>query len=113
MNKSRHPEQSRQAKAQVVALMNQGTSWQEAIAGAGSLLLLAAAHETGLISSLCTAVSPSVSSQPSRLTTMRRSSLEMLILTLLFLAVAGLRRTWDLRSYTGESLALLSGRKHS
>jgi len=44
---------------------------------------------------------------------MRRSSLEMLILTLLFLAVAGLRRTWDLRSYTGESLALLSGRKRS
>lgn len=35
----------------------------------------------------------------------------MLLLTLLFLAVAGLHRTWDLRSYTGETLALLSGRK--
>jgi hypothetical protein len=37
----------------------------------------------------------------------------MLLLTLLFLAIAGLRRTWDLRSYTGDTLALLSGRQRS
>src|SRR3989441_13362321 len=33
-----------------------------------------------------------------------------LILTLLFLPVAGLARTWDLRTYTGTLLALLTGR---
>lgn len=33
-----------------------------------------------------------------------------LLLTLLFLPVVGLRRTWDLRSYSGDALALLTGR---
>jgi hypothetical protein len=33
-----------------------------------------------------------------------------LLLTLLFLTAAGLKRTWDLRSYTGMMLALLTGR---
>ena len=37
----------------------------------------------------------------------------MLLLTLLFLGVVGLHRTWDLRSYTGEGLALLTGRKRA
>ena len=32
-------------------------------------------------------------------------------LTLLFLEAVGLRRTWDLRSYTGRALALLTGRR--
>ena len=41
------------------------------------------------------------------------SSRGMLVLTLLFLGVVGLRRTWDLRGYTGEALALLSGRKRA
>src|SRR5947207_7003908 len=36
-----------------------------------------------------------------------------LILTLLFLPVAGLARTWDLRGYTGTMLALLSGRERA
>jgi hypothetical protein len=35
----------------------------------------------------------------------------MLVLTLLSLGVVWLRRTWDLRGYTGGALALLSGRK--
>ena len=39
----------------------------------------------------------------------RRQSL----LTLLFLGVVGLRRTWDLRGYTGEALARLSGRRRA
>lgn len=39
-----------------------------------------------------------------------QSSLHALLLTLLFLPVVGLRRTWDLRSYSGNALALLSGR---
>jgi hypothetical protein len=33
-----------------------------------------------------------------------------LVLMLLFLPVAGLARTWDLRSYTGTMLAMLTGR---
>jgi hypothetical protein len=32
------------------------------------------------------------------------------LLTLLFLQAGGLRRTWDLRGYTGQALALLTGR---
>jgi len=32
------------------------------------------------------------------------------VLTLLFLPVAGLARTWDLRTYTGPLLALVTGR---
>jgi hypothetical protein len=32
------------------------------------------------------------------------------LLTLLFLEAVGLRRTWDLRGYSGQSLALLTGR---
>lgn len=31
-------------------------------------------------------------------------------MTLLFLEAVGLRRTWDLRGYTGQALALLTGR---
>src|SRR5215469_11169878 len=36
-----------------------------------------------------------------------------LLLTLLFLPVAGLARTWDLRSYTGTMLATLTGRERA
>ena len=38
---------------------------------------------------------------------------ERLLLTLLFLPVAGLARTWDLRSYTGTMLAVLTGRERA
>lgn len=38
-------------------------------------------------------------------TTFRRQ-----LLTLLFLEAVGLRRTWDLRGYTGQALALLTDR---
>ncbi len=34
----------------------------------------------------------------------------MLVQTLLFLGVVGLDRTWDLRSYTGDGLGMLTGR---
>jgi hypothetical protein len=71
-------------------------------------LLLAAAHETGLITTLLTALpTPSPTTRFGR---MSQATIRALLLTLLFLAVVGLRRTWDLRSYTGDSLALLSGR---
>jgi hypothetical protein len=36
--------------------------------------------------------------------------IERLVLTLLLLPVAGLARTWDLRTYTGPLLALVTGR---
>jgi hypothetical protein len=36
-----------------------------------------------------------------------------LIVTLLFLPVAGLARTWDLRSYTGTMLAVVTGRERA
>ena len=35
------------------------------------------------------------------------------MLTLLFLEAVGLRRTWDLRGYTGQALALLTGRRRA
>jgi hypothetical protein len=38
---------------------------------------------------------------------------DRLILTLLFLPVAGLARTWDVRSYTGPMLALVIGRERA
>jgi hypothetical protein len=41
---------------------------------------------------------------------MGRATIRALLLTLLFLTAVGLRRTWDLRSYTGDALALLTGR---
>ena len=36
-----------------------------------------------------------------------------LLLTVLFLGVVGLQRTWDLRGYTADGLALLTGRKQA
>jgi hypothetical protein len=38
------------------------------------------------------------------------ATLRCQLLTLLFLETVGLRRTWDLRGYTGQALALLTGR---
>ncbi len=83
--------------------------WQE---GAGSLLLLAATHETGLLTSLETALSPDLlTTHPSsRLAHSQPATLRSQLLTLLFLEAVGLQRTWDLRSYTGQALALLTGR---
>ncbi len=85
--------------------------WQE---GAGGLLLLAAARETALLARL-EEVLPmkqqnSSVSQPSppRLFHPQRS----LLLTLLFLPAVGLHRLWELRSYTGRELTLLTGRAH-
>jgi hypothetical protein len=85
--------------------------WQE---GAGGLLLLAAAHETALLSQLegVLPMTPRSSrvSEPSsrRLFSPQRS----LLLTILFLPVGGLHRFWELRSYTGGELAVLTGRPH-
>jgi len=74
--------------------------------------LLAAVQETEFLSYVETALSPSLPTPPSSLRlarsqpTTRRSQL----LTLLFLEAVGLRRIWDLRGYSGQALALLTGR---
>ena len=79
--------------------------WQE---GIGSLLLLAAAQQTGLLEVLVTAVMGLADlTMAGRHPT--SAVVDRLLRTLLFLPVAGLARTWDLRSYTGTMLAILSG----
>ncbi len=81
-------------------------TWQE---GAGSLLLLAAAHETGLISVLSQALSLD-GHAPRRLAHTTLTTRRQSLLTLLFLPAVGLRRTCDLSRYTGDALGLLTGR---
>jgi hypothetical protein len=81
--------------------------WQE---GIGSLLLLAAAHQTGLLATLGTTIQAIASSVLSSGLPLNLAVVERLVLTLLFLPVAGLARTWDLRTYTGSLLALVTGR---
>src|SRR5258707_5144548 len=81
--------------------------WQE---GIGSLLLLAAAHQTGLLAKLGTTIQGVASSGCRSLLPLTLAVVERLVLTLLFLPVAGLARTWDLRTYTGTLLALVTGR---
>lgn len=84
--------------------------WQE---GAGALLLVAAAHETGLLETLETALSSCASHTASRLAHLSSSSRQSLLQTLLFLGVVGLSRTWDLRGYTSEVLGLLTNRSRA
>ncbi|MDQ5852241.1 MAG: hypothetical protein M3380_09250 [Chloroflexota bacterium] len=50
---------------------------------------------------------------PARLARLLPSTIRALLLTLLFLTLVGLRRTCDLRGYTGAALALLSGRSRA
>ncbi len=52
------------------------------------------------------------STQP-RLAHLSPPSRRMLLLTLLFLGAVGLRRTWDLRGYSGDGLGVLTGRKRA
>jgi hypothetical protein len=80
---------------------------------AGSLLLLAAANETRLISHFVSALPTDAVAARRPLTGSSQAVRERLLLTLLFLGAASLHRTWDLRSYTADGLALLSGRKRA
>ena len=70
--------------------------------------MLAAAHETGLIPAFQEALP--IVSPTTRVGRMAQPTRCALLLPLLFLPVAGLRRTWDLRSSSGDALALLTGR---
>ncbi|MGO8948214.1 MAG: hypothetical protein ACLQUY_11245 [Ktedonobacterales bacterium] len=74
--------------------------------------MLAAAHETGLITALERAL-PSGEQMAPRLAHATPTTRRQSLLTLLFLGVVGLRRTCDLRGYTGEALARLSGRRRA
>jgi hypothetical protein len=82
--------------------------WQE---GIGSFLLLAAAHQTGLLEQLVTAIMGLATPLIPGLTSLNAAIVERLVRTLLFLPVAGLARTWDLRGYSGTMLALLTDRE--
>jgi hypothetical protein len=94
---------------------NQPTTKQEWQEGAGGLLLLAAARETNLLSQLeATLSAKQDGSGISRPSSPRLfDPQQVLLLTLLFLPAVGLHRPWDLRSYTGQELALLTGRSRS
>ena len=81
-------------------------SWQE---GAGSLLLLAATWQTGLLSALEGAL-PTGKQVPARLAHARPATRRCAVLTLLFLEAVGLRRTGELKRYSGDALGLLTGR---
>lgn len=74
--------------------------------------MLAAAQQTGLLSSLEGTLSPNLlAAYPSlRLARLQPTTLHHQLLTLLFLEAVGLCRTWDLRGYTGNALALLTNR---
>jgi hypothetical protein len=82
------------------------TRWQES---AGSLLLVAAAQQTGLIEALGQALPGGGAG--SRLIKSQAQPRQSLLLTLLFLGAVGLERPWDLRGYSGDGLALLTGRR--
>jgi hypothetical protein len=71
---------------------------------------LAAAEETGLVKVMNEVVAES--SVP-RLVKSQSMTRQQLMLTLLFMNVFEVRRPWDLRSYAGDALALLSGRKRA
>jgi hypothetical protein len=78
--------------------------------GAGGLLLLAAANETGLLSEVETAMASCSPSKTPSLLTSSPHCLRQLLLTLLFLPLGSLHRTHDLRGYTGDALAVVTGR---
>ena len=77
--------------------------------------MAAAATETGLLTQLEHALPTTSPPPPSACLPLTSSSAvrRRLLLTVLFLGVVGLQRTWDLRGYTADGLALLTGRKQA
>ncbi len=73
-------------------------------------MLLAAATETRLITQLCEALPTECTPARPPLAASSAALRQRLLLTLLFLGAVGLQRTWDLRGYTADGLALLTGR---
>jgi len=81
--------------------------------GAGGVLLLAGARETAVLTALEQAVAATPALPGSRLTRLRPATRAGLLRTLLFLTAVGLRRPWDLRGYSGDGLAVLTGRRQA
>lgn len=75
--------------------------------------MLAAAQQTGLLDALVTAIIEVADATIPGLSPPNPKVVARLLLTLLFLPVAGLARIWDLRSYTGTMLAVVTGRERA
>ena len=73
-------------------------------------MLLAAATETMLTTRLCEALPTECATARPPLAGSSAALRQRLLLTLLFLGTVGVPRTWDLRGYTTDGLALLTGR---
>ncbi len=74
--------------------------------------MLAAATETGLLTQLEQALPTTL--DPACLPLAGSSAVRRcLLLSVLFLGAVGLHRTWDLRGYTADGLALLTGRRQA
>jgi hypothetical protein len=80
---------------------------------AGGVLLLAAATETGLLTQLEHALPTAPAPARPPLAGSSAAVRRRLLLTMLFLGAVGLHRTWDLRGYTADGLALLTGRQRA
>ncbi len=76
-------------------------------------MLLAVANETTLITHLCEALPSELASLRPPLAGSSADLRQRLVLTLLFMSAVGIERSWDLRSYTADGLALLTGRKRA
>ena len=76
-------------------------------------MLLAGAQATGLLSVLAQIVPESREQMPQRLANSGEVSRQHLLQTLLFMPVADVFRPYDLRSYSGDSLSLLSNRSRA
>jgi hypothetical protein len=77
------------------------------------LLLLAAANETALVTHLVEALPAEQAEGRPPLVGSSAAVCQRLLLTLLFLGAVGLHRTWELRGYTADGLALLTGRRQA
>jgi hypothetical protein len=77
------------------------------------LLRLSAVQQTGLLDAFVTAVMEVADPTIPGLSPPNPAIVARLLLTLLFLPVAGLARIWDLRSYTGTMLAILASRERA
>ena len=77
------------------------------------MLLLAAANETALITHLTEALPAELAEGRPPLVGSSAAARQRLLLTLLFLGAVGLHRTWELRGYTADGLALLTGRRQA
>ncbi len=77
------------------------------------MLRLSAVQQTGLLKALVTAIMEVADPRIPGLSPANPAVVARLVLTLLFLPVAGLARTWDLRSYTGTMLAVVTGRERA